>query len=60
MKCPICEGKTAVLDSRTGVDNSIRRRRKCLECGLKFTTHELPPKVLLKPMKVCTPLHLET
>jgi transcriptional regulator NrdR family protein len=46
MKCPAC-GCTRLdcKDSRPGranpQDNSIRRRRVCAECGLRFTTHEL-------------------
>lgn len=42
MKCPFC-GKedTKVIDSRPADDNSsIRRRRKCTECGKRFTTYE--------------------
>ena len=40
MKCPKCrmEG-LAVVDSRP-TEDSIRRRRKCLSCGHRFTTYE--------------------
>ena len=42
MKCPTCRyGETRVIDSRlVEEDNSIRRRRECLECGYRFTTFE--------------------
>ena len=42
MRCPICEhDNDKVVDSRSSQDSHIiRRRRKCLECGHKFTTYE--------------------
>lgn len=41
MKCPQCErNRSKVTDSRE-TDSSIRRRRECLDCGHRFTTHEL-------------------
>ena len=42
MKCPACyHDETKVVDSRTGVDGiSIRRRRECLKCSFRFSTHE--------------------
>jgi transcriptional repressor NrdR len=42
MKCPACYyDETKVVDSRTGADCiSIRRRRECLKCGFRFSTHE--------------------
>ena len=42
MKCPFC-GKpdTKVIDSRPVDENSsIRRRRQCEGCGMRFTTYE--------------------
>jgi transcriptional repressor NrdR len=40
MRCPRCQHEdTKVIDSRTSGD-SIRRRRECLQCGERFTTHE--------------------
>jgi len=48
MKCPFCgycEDK--VIDSRISKDGTeIRRRRECLSCGKRFTTHELVEEVL--------------
>ncbi|MCH7746013.1 MAG: transcriptional repressor NrdR, partial [Chloroflexi bacterium] len=40
MHCPFCTNDDSkVIDSRdTG--ESIRRRRECLRCGLRFTTYE--------------------
>ncbi len=40
MKCPYCGGaESRVIDSRPG-DEGVRRRRKCLSCGARFTTYE--------------------
>ena len=40
MKCPYCGGaESGVIDSRPG-DEGVRRRRKCLACGARFTTYE--------------------
>lgn len=39
LKCDSLEDK--VIDSRSAKDGlSIRRRRECLDCGHRFTTHE--------------------
>jgi transcriptional repressor NrdR len=42
MRCPRCTSiEDKVLDSRISKEgNTIRRRRKCLECGHRFTTTE--------------------
>lgn len=39
MICPKCGGVLAVVDSVTD-DNSVYRRRKCVECGNRFYTTE--------------------
>tara|TARA_Y100000590_G_C15552042_1_gene951295 strand:- start:112 stop:732 length:621 start_codon:yes stop_codon:yes gene_type:complete len=40
MKCPYCENKDSkVVESRESSD-SVRRRRECVICGLRFTTYE--------------------
>ena len=40
MRCPYCSDKESkVTDSRTN-DAGIRRRRECLSCQRRFTTHE--------------------
>ena len=42
LPCPRCKsGRTAVLDSRPGINNTIRRRRGCLDCDWRFTTFEV-------------------
>lgn len=38
--CPMCMGKTKVIDSRPSHD-VVRRRRKCLACQYRFTTFEI-------------------
>ena len=42
MKCPFCGStETQVLESRSLEEGeSIRRRRECLSCEKRFTTHE--------------------
>lgn len=42
MKCPYCGHlDSKVVDSRMTEENAIvRRRRKCMKCGSRFTTHE--------------------
>lgn len=39
MTCPVCGGKTVVIDSFSECD-CIYRERKCAECGHRFTTAE--------------------
>lgn len=43
MKCPFCSfEESKVIDSRPADDGErIRRRRECLNCGKRFTTHEV-------------------
>ncbi len=43
MKCPYCSfEESRVIDSRSADDGErIRRRRECLNCGKRFTTHEI-------------------
>ena len=43
MKCPFCAyTESKVIDSRSADDSErIRRRRECLKCGKRFTTHEI-------------------
>ena len=41
MKCPVCQGDSKVLDTRSNEEGtSIRRRRECMLCGKRFTTYE--------------------
>lgn len=42
MKCPKCgNDDDKVLDSRASKEGAVvRRRRECLKCGHRFTTHE--------------------
>ncbi len=51
MQCPYCAyADSKVIDSRT-TENSIRRRRECARCGLRFTTYEkvhLPALLVVK------------
>lgn len=40
VQCPKCNGESCVIDSRDG-ETSRRRRRKCSECGHRYTTYEV-------------------
>lgn len=48
MKCPFCGNvEDKVIDSRTSKEgDAIRRRRKCLKCGKRFTSYERVDDVL--------------
>jgi len=40
--CPKCGGDTTVADSRRSeAGDSVRRRRRCLECNFRFSTLEI-------------------
>lgn len=45
MTCPICEGKTKILETRADTD-CIRRRRRCLDCRYTFVTMEISKDLL--------------
>lgn len=51
MRCPNCgHNDDKVIESRTlGEGEIIRRRRECLQCGFRFTSHE---KIEEKPFMV--------
>ena len=53
MRCPFCKtDEDRVIDSRSiGEGSVIRRRRKCLSCGKRFTTYErteVAPRQVIK------------
>lgn len=42
MICPVCHSeKLKVIDSRPINDESIKRRRECTACGVRFNTLEI-------------------
>lgn len=53
MECIKCGGKTKVIDSRTSelADTCWWRRRKCLECGERFSTYEILPELIVEAEK---------
>ena len=53
MKCPYCGyEESKVIDSRSADDGErIHRRRECLKCGKRFTTHEVIETVPLIVIK---------
>ena len=41
MKCPYCGSDgVGTLETRDSQNNTIRRRKECLNCGKRFTTYE--------------------
>ena len=48
MKCPFCTNlDNKVIDSRLSKDgNVVRRRRECIECHRRFTTHERVEEIM--------------
>jgi transcriptional repressor NrdR len=53
MRCPRCNSlENKVVDSRTARDGeSIRRRRECLACGVRFTTYEYVERTAVSVIK---------
>jgi transcriptional repressor NrdR len=53
MRCPWCgHGEDRVVDSRPADGGrSIRRRRECLSCGRRYTTHERVEELGLTVLK---------
>ncbi len=53
MRCPYCTYEDSrVLDSRTGEDGAVvRRRRECPKCHRRFTTYERAVEVKLMVVK---------
>jgi transcriptional repressor NrdR len=53
MKCPYCGADNdRVIDSRASDDRfSIRRRRECLDCKHRYTTHERIEELQVKVVK---------
>ena len=40
MRCPYCNHtESKVIDSRDSTEG-VRRRRECIQCGLRYTTYE--------------------
>jgi len=53
MKCPYCgSDSTRTLETRDSQNNTIRRRKECLNCGRRYTTYEYIETVELMVRKV--------
>ncbi len=51
MRCPYCQNSDSkVLDTSRDNHGGIRRRRECLKCGQRFSSHERP--ILATPLIV--------
>lgn len=52
MKCPYCRSESIrTLETRDSQNNTIRRRKECLNCGRRFTTYEYIETVELMVQK---------
>jgi transcriptional repressor NrdR len=53
VRCPYChETEDKVVDTRTSQEGrAVRRRRECLSCGQRFTTHEVVVERLWQVVK---------
>lgn len=52
MKCPYCGSQNLkTLETRDSPDNSIRRRRQCVDCEKRFTSYEYVETVELMVRK---------
>jgi transcriptional repressor NrdR len=41
MNCPYCGSENLkTLETRDSPDNTVRRRKECVDCGKRFTTYE--------------------
>jgi transcriptional repressor NrdR len=41
MKCPYCISEDVrTLETRESLNNAVRRRKECMQCGKRFTTYE--------------------
>ena len=40
MRCPFCEYSVSKVTNSREADGSVRRRRECRRCGVRFTTYE--------------------
>ncbi len=51
MRCPYCKHHDSkVLDTSHDSNGGIRRRRECLKCGQRFSSHERP--ILATPLLI--------
>lgn len=60
MQCKNCKSnETIILETRLDIeDNSVRRRRECQVCGLRFTTIEVVKNAIPKKIeKKCVHSH---
>jgi transcriptional repressor NrdR len=52
MKCPYCGSENLkTLETRDSLDNTVRRRKECADCGKRFTTYEYVETVELMVRK---------
>jgi transcriptional repressor NrdR len=52
MKCPYCRSENLkTLETRDSPDNTVRRRKECVDCGKRFTTYEYVETVELMVRK---------
>ncbi|MBT6995481.1 transcriptional repressor NrdR [Candidatus Woesearchaeota archaeon] len=52
MRCPFCNSQSMkVIDKRDHSEDAVRRRRECIDCERRFTTHERIETIDLRVVK---------
>ncbi len=51
MKCPYCSNTTSKVTDKRDSEKGVRRRRECLKCQKRFTTHEKIDNIIIYIIK---------
>ena len=49
--CPFCGNETSRVTDTNKIENSIRRRRECCECRMRWNTFETSEEIDIKTQK---------
>lgn len=58
LPCTFCGHRGSTVKNSRGAKDYIRRRRKCLKCGKRFTTRELPEEQAMLRLEVARRLEV--
>lgn len=58
LACTHCGHRGSTVKNSRGAKDYIRRRRKCLKCGKRFTTRELPEDQAMLRLEVARRLQI--
>lgn len=51
MKCPVCDASNLAVLEKRDIEEGVRRRRLCQDCGHRFTTYERSEVPLITVVK---------